>query len=215
MSRIVLLLVLMLFVAPVVTSASESENPRAMIGVTGGVATISGGSYFYFANQIQTFAPGFEVMVFHPSWFMVIGDFSTALNNKMEMRESGGSGFSMEGSAWYVDILAGARHQTDSGSLIYLAAGPTIAGGDSKTTFIESDGTSDQLKVEVGTSVGVAFGAGGALSVGDKLCVFLKFRHRLIIGEADLTQPGETDTATMDYDLGGIETAVGLGFFLR
>jgi opacity protein-like surface antigen len=184
-----------------------------MVGITGGVSTITGGSYFYFANQIQTFAPGLEVMVFHPSWFTVIGDFSAALESKQEMKTPGGSGFAVEGSAWYADILAGARHASGSGAFIYLAAGVALSGGESTTTFLDSDGTSDSIKADVGTTVGLSLGAGGAVPVGDRLRVFLKFRHRLVVGEADLTEPGDsTETATVDFDLGGLETAVGVGF---
>ncbi len=216
MFRSVFVIALFVIVLPLAATTAETEQPRAMIGVTGGVASIAGGSYFYFANQMQTFALGLEAMVFHPSWFMVIGDFSTALSNEQEMKTSTGSGFTMEGSAWYADILAGARYTNDSGSFIYLAAGLALSGGESTTTFIDSDGTSNPMKADLGTTIGISFGAGGAIPVNDRLIVLLKFRHRLIVGESDMTTSGDSsESATMDYDLGGIETAVGLGFTLH
>jgi opacity protein-like surface antigen len=122
----------------------------------------------------------------------------------------------MEGSAWYADILAGARHATDTGAFIYLAAGLALSGGESKTTFSDPDGTSESITADVGTTVGLSLGAGGSVPVSDRFCVFLKFRHRMVVGEADLTESADpTETATLDFDLGGLETAVGVGFTIH
>jgi len=214
MFRSVFVVALFVIVLPFAATTAETEQPRAIIGITGGISTVAGGSYFYLGGNTQSFTLGAELMVFHPSWFMAIADYSNVLKSKQEVKDvSDGGGFTFENSAWYIDILAGARYKTGSGIFIYLAAGLSVASGDNQMTMIESDGSTERIATDIGATPGLAIGAGGAIPIGERWRVLFKYRHRLIVGESDMTTP-DGDITKMDYDIGGLETSIGFGVTL-
>jgi len=183
-----------------------------MIGVTVGINTIDGATGYELGNNFQSWSLGVEVLLFHPSWFTVAGNFSKSINSEQKMTESDGYSMVWEGSAWYIDLLAGARHDTRSGAFFWAGAGITVAGGEFGFTQTDSDGDTRSLSPDVPTTAGFVVGLGGAMPVDDRWLVFLKFRYRMVPVTSDLTIPGDNDVYEYDYGLGGMETAVGFGY---
>ncbi len=209
--RWILTILTVLLVLPAVAGAGEQ---KAMLGAAIGTTGINGSSYPELAGDLRALTIGLDAMWFHSSWFLVAGDFSKALNSERKITNSSGSGNTWEGSAWYVDLLAGARHKTASGSFMYLAAGLTVSGGEYSMTMIRSNGTTDSINADISEAIGFVAGAGLSVQAGKNTTVFLRLRHRIVVADSEFSEIGDTDSVQSDFDLGGLETAVGVGFML-
>jgi opacity protein-like surface antigen len=207
-------IVFIVAVLSLLSTVAEAGEPEAMLGVTVGTTSIKGASSPELGGSMQSLTLGIDVMWFHSSWFMLAGDFSKALNNESNYSESSGSSYTQEGSAWYADLLAGARYVTGSGSFMYLAAGATMAGGNynlSRTSRIENTET---FNLDISSALGFVSGGGVVLRASESVLVFIRLRHRLVIADSDITRTDDDRILQADFDLGGLETAVGVGFTL-
>lgn len=204
-------MVTVLLILPAVAGAGEQT---AMLGAAFGTTAIKGPNYPELGDDIRSMTLGVDAMWFHSSWFLLAGDFSKALNGERRFTLSDGDGYTWEASAWYVDLLAGARYKTGSGSFLYVAAGLTVAGGDYETTRYSTGSDPSTVDADISNTAGFVTGAGLAVQAGERVAIFLRLRHRIAMADSDMTVTGDPDAAQVDFDLGGLETAVGVGFTL-
>jgi opacity protein-like surface antigen len=198
----------------ILPAAAGAGEQTAMLGAAVGTTGIKGPSYIELGDDLRPVTIGVDAMWFHSSWFLIAGDFSKALSSEKKIATSDGDEYAWEASAWYADLLAGARYKTESGSFLYLAAGLTLAGGDYKMTWDSADSDPRVVDADISQTVGFVTGVGLSVQAGNSIAVYLRLRHRIAIADSDMTVTGDPDSAQVEFDLGGLETAVGVGFTL-